>query len=299
MDIRLIPITDHLSLVQGRKNGRFPESHTFLIQDKTSALIDTGCGIDLLRSIRDTYPIDIVINSHAHMDHCAGNWIFDDRPLYAPVQGAESHGRLFELSHRFFESDSLADLWRSWVGKKMGFRDRVPSNFFDEGYVFDFGDLKLRTVHTPGHSADHYCLFEPEERILLSFDIDLTPFGPWFGNPESDLGALRNSFEIVRGLRPKLMATSHSDVLWNYTDKALDAYISILDSREKGLLKLLKGGATRKELVDAAPIYGHYPAVPELLRYFEGRMIDLQLEEMASRSLIEKRGETLFPTRPN
>ncbi|MHB8203963.1 MAG: hypothetical protein ACYDHG_09710 [Desulfomonilaceae bacterium] len=37
----------------------------------------------------------------------------------------------------------------------MGFQDREPTHFFDDGYVFDFGHTTLQAIHTPGHTKDH------------------------------------------------------------------------------------------------------------------------------------------------
>lgn len=289
-----IPLTENLSLIKGNNRGRFPMSHVFLVQDKVSALIDTGCGLDLLDRIRNAFRIDLIINSHAHPDHSPGNWLFPDVPLYSPVMGAESHGRLEPLSRRFFGPGPLADHWQHWIRQVTGFQDREPTHYFDHGHVFDFGNLRLHAVHTPGHTGDHFCLFEPEKRLLLSFDMDLTPFGPWYGNLESSLSEVRESLRHIRGLDPLIVASSHAEVVSERVAESFDAFGSVMDIRNDAIKALLQRPSTRKELLKAAPIYRHHPFEPELLQFFEARMVDLHLEELIVQGVVQTDGERFW-----
>lgn len=107
LTMKLIPLADHLSMIVGRNQGRFPWGHVFLVRDSVTALIDSGCGIGTLQALKKQHPVDLLINSHCHPDHSAGNWVFDDLPLYVPREGAETHGRLEQLSLRLAEPASL------------------------------------------------------------------------------------------------------------------------------------------------------------------------------------------------
>jgi glyoxylase-like metal-dependent hydrolase (beta-lactamase superfamily II) len=68
-------------------------SHSFLVRDEITALIDTGCGLDLLAEIKETFQIDMIINSHGHPDHSAGNWVFPDLNLYQDASSQIGHKR--------------------------------------------------------------------------------------------------------------------------------------------------------------------------------------------------------------
>ncbi|MBI5249141.1 MAG: MBL fold metallo-hydrolase [Desulfomonile tiedjei] len=291
MSLELLKLNENLYLVTGQNAGRFPCAHSFLVQDRLCALIDSGCGFEILKEIRESFSVDLVINSHGHPDHSSGNWLFPDVPLYAPKEGTESHGRLLPLSHRFFGPGPLADHWRGWIRQVMGFVDHPATNFFSDGHIFDFGHLKLKAIHAPGHTSDHYCFFEPENRILLSFDIDFTSFGPWYGNLESNLSEFKRSIDIIRGLDPKLVASSHLHPIGEGIEQALQDYTSVIDKRRRKIIELVSHGISRSALVDAAPVYRRHLHGPELFRFFEGRMIDLHLEELLAQGIIDRQGE--------
>jgi glyoxylase-like metal-dependent hydrolase (beta-lactamase superfamily II) len=285
----------HLAMVVGLRRGRFPRGNVFLVEDQTNAIIDTGCGIELLQLIKKSFHVDCVINSHGHIDHSAGNSVFSDAALYAPEQGKESHGNLMALSERFFAPDEqVEEFWRQWAKEATGFEDSTPTHWFGDGHVFDFGNLKLNAIHTPGHTKDHYCFFDATDGTLLSFDIDLTTFGPWYGNKESELGQFRESMKKVSSLNPALVATSHAEPVRESIPKRFRSYSSVFDKREKVILERLSNGIDIDQLVESAPIYGKFPYVPDLLKLFEQRMIVLHLEEMQNRGLVRERDGSYF-----
>ncbi|MHB8203962.1 MAG: MBL fold metallo-hydrolase [Desulfomonilaceae bacterium] len=89
MAFETFKLTDDLFVILGRRHGHFPMSHSFLVRDEITTLIDTGCGLDLLAEIKETFQIDMIINSHGHPDHSAGNWVFPEASLHVPKMGAE------------------------------------------------------------------------------------------------------------------------------------------------------------------------------------------------------------------
>ena len=289
--MELYAVTDNISVVIGENKGRFPKSHAILIRGDQTALIDTGCGIDILKKVRDAFPIDLLINSHSHPDHSAGNWLFTDVPLYGPIQSAATHGRIRPLSERFGEPGPLARSWIRFVASSLDFRDRPPTHFFGEGDRFDFGRVTLEAVYTPGHTIDHYCFFEPARKILFGFDMDLTPFGPWYGHRESDLADLRHSIRRIRDLKPEIVVSSHREVIRENVQDAIDRFEGVLARREQILLAFLKKPAAFADLVRARPFYGRYPYAPDLLEYWEGRMIEKHLAELCARGTVHRVGD--------
>ena len=75
-------------------------------------------------------------------------------------------------------------------------------------------------------------------------------------------------------------------------------YVLVLDTRRRTILGLVSNGAERSDLVDAAPIYRQHVYEPEFFRFFEDRMIDLHLEELAAEGLIRNKNGKYCLTGP-
>jgi ribonuclease/clavin/mitogillin len=312
----LIEVIPGLFLVPGEGDGRFPFAHSLLVEGQGRALIDAGAGIERLRrlrqppaplalacrasvragargpersgGLRNHIPLDMVIASHSHPDHTAGDWLFDGLPLYAPAQAADTFGRLELLSERFTEPGPLAATWRHYVSQHMGFRDAPPTHTYGgcvsvqsaaaDCATFDFGQVRLVALHTPGHVVDHTCFFEPTHGVLLAFDIDLTSFGPWYGHRESDIEGFKASVRRVMDLQPRVVVSSHKGIIRDEIPERLARFLAVFDEREAKVRELLAAGYSLEEMVALSPFYGGHPYVPELMRYWEEQMIRKHVE---------------------
>jgi glyoxylase-like metal-dependent hydrolase (beta-lactamase superfamily II) len=265
-----------------------------LIQDEETVLIDTGAGIELLKQLKNAFDIDYVINSHSHIDHCAGNWVFHDKPIYVPHEAYTTGGNLVALSERFV-NDKLAPTWRQFAQDATGFRDCKPTQAFTERDSFEIGSIELRPIHTPGHTQDHYCFFFERKGILFSFDYDLTSF-PWYGHEESNIPEFRESITKLQALSPKVVVSSHRDIITEKIDKEFQKYSIRIDERTRRIFSLLQKVQTVDELVNLAPIYGKFPYAAPLLRYWEKQMILKHLVELVKVGKVIQRGQAYFQT---
>jgi glyoxylase-like metal-dependent hydrolase (beta-lactamase superfamily II) len=279
------PIADSITLARGKLKGRFPYSHSIVIEDGANGavLVDTGCGAEVIEEIKKRYPIRRIINSHTHPDHSASNGRFDDSVVVQmPAESMDTGGNVRALADRLAEPGELAAYWREWVQKTMGFIDRKPDLSYRDGSEFVFENARLVAIHTPGHTADHYCLWEPDRKILFSFDYDLTPFGPWYGHRESDIDAFKDSLRRLMELDIKVLVSGHREVMTGGIVEGFEAYLAVFDRREEKIAGLLESGPrSPAELADAAPIYGSFPYAEPLLRYWERMMIEKHLAHMA------------------
>lgn len=284
----LTEIAPRIFLVQGDNQGQFPFSHSILIRDETTALIDTGCGLERLHEIRRRYSPDLVINSHAHPDHVPGNFVFEGTPLFVPRQSFHYAGQIDLLSERFTESEELAQLWRDYVREATGFQDRRPTDQYDEGFRFQFGSVELVALHCPGHTTDSYCFLEPNLDIAFTFDMDLCAFGPWYGHPDSEIAQFEASLERVRALKPSVVVTSHVGVISEDIEERFAAYAGVIPRREARLLEFLATERTLEEMTEEPLIYISYPFAPELLRRWEENMLRKHLRRLMERGLVEE-----------
>ena len=286
---RLEAITDHIFLVQGKNKGRFPYSHSILILDKDVVLVDTGCGIETLKKLKKEYDVSYVINSHTHPDHSAGNWVLKDTPIYVPEEGFETSGDLVALSMRFVNKE-LAQDWRKFIKATMNFKNCRPTNCYNGRTTFEFGKTTFRPLYTPGHTKDHYCFYEPRERILFSFDYDLTSF-PWYGHRESSVPEFKESVEKLKLLSPKIVVSSHRGIIAKNIDAEFNRFYKILSERDEKILSLLENGKTTDQLVEYAPVYGKFSYAEPILRYWESEMVKKHLKELEIGGKIEKLGK--------
>jgi len=281
-------INDHIFLVQGENMGRFPRGHAILIEGDEVVLIDTGCGISRLETLKREFSVNTVINSHTHPDHSAGNWIFQGLSIFVPKEAFSTAGNLIGLSHRFV-NEELAPVWRNFAQTEMGFKNCPPTHQYKTDTVFQFEDLVLQPIYTPGHTIDHYCFYLANERLLFAFDYDLTSF-PWYGHEESSLADFRQSIAKLRALPTDIIVSSHRGIIRNNIQTEWKAYVQRLDARSHQILTLLDSPQTLDRLVETAPIYQKFPYQERLLRYWERIMIHQHLKELEKAGKVVVQG---------
>ncbi|MHB8244067.1 MAG: MBL fold metallo-hydrolase [Acidimicrobiales bacterium] len=85
------------------------------------------------------------------------------------------------------------------------FRAPMPSRRVDDGDILELGGRRWRAVHTPGHTGDHLCLYDPEEGLLLSGDHVLptiTPHVAGLSLLADPLGSFLESLALVLTIGP-------------------------------------------------------------------------------------------------
>jgi glyoxylase-like metal-dependent hydrolase (beta-lactamase superfamily II) len=122
--------------------------------------------------------VDLVVNTHGHMDHLGGNAEMKDAGASialhrADVPRAESNQAHVDQLREYFGAIGLAALSAGreamtlrLLGREVGV-DRV----LEDGDVVDLGgDVRLTVVHTPGHTGGSVCYLWEETGILLTGD---------------------------------------------------------------------------------------------------------------------------------
>ncbi len=273
-------------VVPGEGGGHFPRCHCVYIDDGGGVLIDTGAGDRVLADLTRRRPVEVVLNTHTHIDHVFGNYLFGDRDILVPEMMAHSAGDLVKLSRRFVPPE-MSSLWRRVILDCTTWRDQPPTGTFGPSQVFKFGTTRVETVFAPGHLADHCMFLLPDHQILISADLDLTPFGPWYGNPESDLDLIRRSIDQAVALRPKIVVSSHREPVTQDIAAEFARFAAVIDRREAALLDYLEQERTWDQVLDQRLVYGPaIPFTPQIVRFFEDRMLSQHLVELRRRGLV-------------
>ncbi len=149
-------------------------------------MVDTGCAYtvkELLRSM-DGLKVDLIINTHSHEDHIAGNDAFQHRdgtpvlahPLALPVLSEPRKRQPLRMYQKV--------MW-GYPG---------PSRGEPIGRSVDINNLHFQVIHTPGHSVDHICLFESNHGWLFTGDA-------FIGGKDRALRADYDIWSIMASLR--------------------------------------------------------------------------------------------------
>jgi glyoxylase-like metal-dependent hydrolase (beta-lactamase superfamily II) len=292
LGLKATAITDTIWVVQGSNRGRSPFSNAVCVLDRTRMLMDTGCGHDIVATLRDEVSIDLVFLSHSHPDHTAGTWLFDgSTEVSVPGEGAESISSADRLALRFVGRE-LAQLWKDTYLPVTGYRDFTFSSQFGDRFEFSLGENRFIALHTPGHLKDHYCMWEPDRKILIGFDMDMSPFGPWYGNPESDIPLFKESIRMISALPVETYISSHARPMKGpHFVKRLAAYEATFGQRDRTVLDTLPEGVPMSldGIVNRSPIYQvDYTLHPDkMLRFGETRMVEKHLLGLAETGFVE------------
>jgi glyoxylase-like metal-dependent hydrolase (beta-lactamase superfamily II) len=269
-------------MIEGGNKGRYPFAHSIYVEGDDNLLIDTGAGQHLEEVALKTGQ---VVLSHYHRDHVTYNHLFK-RALFSihneDAPGVESISAFFSLSGL-----SQIDIEAYWkMVNQAAFSATTISRYLQDGDKFDLGRFTLEVLHLPGHTPGHCGFMIRDYNLIFSADIDMTKFGPWYGNPSSDLEKFRQSIRRLRQLDPEVLLTGHSAPICKNIEQKLEDYESVLDQRDEAIIKIIKNKPlTLEQLTDHKVIYRHHFG-QDVLRYFEQIMVQKHLVCLENQKLI-------------
>jgi glyoxylase-like metal-dependent hydrolase (beta-lactamase superfamily II) len=300
-----IEIEPHVHLVRGENRGRFPEANCLLIDDEILTLVDAGASRrqiqatlhDLGHKMQD---IERVVLTHFHVDHKGiaaeiqeeSNCEIICHPL--AVEGVETFDGLIRMygiaGNQYFED------WKGLMKMRL---PHVLGNYkvtgtFEDRKPISCGEVDLLPLHSPGHTTDHTCIGINGLKTLLLVDIDLTRFGPWYGNAVSDIQEFKSSIQRIIDLEPSVGISSHRiNPITDDLSSELQRYLSIIDEREKRVLdNIAKGCNTLEQLASVPTIY---PRIPyDLYMVFETFMLQKHIELSKKNGDITEKNGILF-----
>lgn len=279
------PIDEDIHLIVGNNQGTFPYSNSLLIVDNEVVLIDSGIGDDRARSISDF--VDILINSHYHIDHILGNYLFKELWVVEEEKGVTSS---FENYKRYagIDDSAIEKDWLAWFFEYFEFKPSFPSKTFEPNQVFKFGETILKAVHTPGHSPGHCAFYDPNRKIMFASDIDLSAFGPWYGNPNANLKEFIDSINLLLEYDINIICSSHSFPQKENIKEDLRAYLDIIHKRDEAILGYLDKEMTIDELESKNIFYRESQKRYRAFAWFEKRMIKKHLDMLIEKNKVQR-----------
>jgi glyoxylase-like metal-dependent hydrolase (beta-lactamase superfamily II) len=248
----------------GAHGGKYPDGNSLLVEgDEERIVIDPALGLVARRGRLP--PVDRVVHSHCHEDHVAGLHLFPDATCHfheADLPGIRSLDAMMAIYG--FEAP-VAEPWRRALRERFHWTARPDARGFRDGEVFDLGGgVHVTALHAPGHTRGHCFLHVEPDDVLFVGDVDLSSFGPYYGDAWSDLEDFERTLERARRLRARLYVTFHHvGVLEPLAFRErLARYAEVIRRREARLLAFLAEPRSLDEIVAHRFVYRPQDAVP-------------------------------------
>jgi len=246
-----------VTVLYGAHHGKYPHGNTLIVRGRAQSIaIDPSLGL----VARGSAPprVDGVLHSHCHEDHVAGSFLYPDASWLfheSDLPGIRSLDGLMDL---YGYAEPIRSAWSKAVVEQFHFTPRPEAAAFRGGDVFDLGGVTIEVIHAPGHTRGH-CFFriEPAGLVYLA-DVDLSSFGPYYGDAWSDLEDFERTLVMARDIDARYYATFHH--VGVLEDRAtylarLDRFAGVIADRERRLLAYLAEPHTLEDIVKHRFVY--------------------------------------------
>ncbi len=246
-----------VTVLFGAGGGKYPHGNSLLVRgSEETVVIDPSLG--LIPRKRSLPPVDRVLNSHCHEDHVAGNHLFPDAPVHLHEADLPGIRSLDDFMAIYGFDGPIDESFRKVVVEDFHFTPRPDALPYRDGDVFDLGGTSIRVIHTPGHTRGHCALHVLPEDVLYLGDIDLSSFGPYYGDAWSSLEDFEKSLARVRGIEARHYATFHHigvlDARESFLER-LDRFEAVIGRREERLLEFLAEPRSLEDVVAHRFVY--------------------------------------------
>jgi glyoxylase-like metal-dependent hydrolase (beta-lactamase superfamily II) len=247
-----------VTVYPGTQNGKYPDGNQVVVRGRDAmALFDTP--LSALRRLDRLNGADLIILGHVHEDHVCALGNLPDVPVFAPEADLPALQSLDGLMAHYGYSAAATEAMRHHVVEDFHFAPRPDAQGYIDGRTWDLGGVTVRAFHMPGHTRGHSVLFVEPGGIAFIGDIDLSGFGPYYGDACSNLEQFVLTLERVRRLEARVWITSHHKGV--VTGRAefehlLSRFRDRVWERERAICSALAdGGRTLDELVARRFLY--------------------------------------------
>lgn len=254
----------HSTVLGGPRAGKYPHGSSLLVEGGREAVI-VDPSLAVVPRFAELPAVARVLNSHCHEDHVAGNFLFSAAPWHLHAADLPGIRSLDGLMAIYGYPEPFLGAFRKTVVEEFHYTPRPDAEAFADGDVFDLGGVTIRVIHTPGHTRGHCCFHVEPDDVLYLGDIDLSSFGPYYGDAWSDLEDFERSLAKVRAIEARWYATFHHiGVIEGRAAfvERLDRFAAVIRSREERLLAFLAEPRTLDDIARHQFVYRPKDAVP-------------------------------------
>ena len=256
---RIGPVTVHF----GRKNGKYPDGNQVVVTGgEVRAVFDTPLSSQT-GGQAGAGPLDgaeLVLLGHVHEDHCAALNRLPRATVYAPEGDLAAVRSVDGMMAHYGYSPAASEKMRVKLTGEFHFQPRPDARGYPDGKVWELGGgVTVRAIHMPGHTRGHSVLMVEPGGIAFIGDIDLTGFGPYYGDACSNLRDFLDTLERIEHMEAKVWITYHHKGVITERELFLEllrAFREKVALREAAILRVLaEGPNTLAKLVAHRFIY--------------------------------------------
>jgi glyoxylase-like metal-dependent hydrolase (beta-lactamase superfamily II) len=270
--------------------------NAYIIKDRERNLIvDTGMSQtpceEAMRAALTELNIDLdrtdFFMTHHHGDHfglvgrlLTGNSTIYINPIEASlIERIGSRAILRDIASFVeltgFPEKDLTKIIPARAGNEYLARNPWPFTFVEDGHAMTCGGHHFTCINTPGHSRGHMCLYDRENRILLSGDHllrTITPAIQLRSDGEDPLGDYEKSLERLAVFDVGLVLPGHGTTFKNYRERISQMQVHHHQRANEAIAALKEGSKDAYEVASCIPWsivdFEGWEAVPLLQKFF-------------------------------
>ena len=286
-----------LKFIPGRKGGRYPYCHSLVLTGPETWVVDPAADKDYFRRLAASRRVSAVFLSHFHEDHQKYNYLFPEARFYVPAPEEAAFTSVAGI-FRFMGIDDpgFKQYWQEILVRDFHFRPLTNLALYFPGQRFQQGEITLEILPAPGHTPGHSCFYFPRQEVLFLADVDLTPFGPWYGDATSSLEDYAATLESLEAVRTRTYLTAHEQGVFSFEEfrVGLQYFRQVLADRERRLLEELKTPRTLAQLTARRLIYPKAKEPAFVYEHMERQMVQKHLERLVKRGMVSETPEGYF-----
>jgi hydroxyacylglutathione hydrolase len=246
----------------GAGNGRYPSGNSLLIEgpneriliDPSTTIADRGGAPGRIDG-----SVDRILISHAHEDHMAGVATFPNAKVHSHHSDLQALHSLDGFLEVYGMPAEIAEKFAPQILNEFHYVPRLDATGFADGTTFHLGNgLRVEVVHLPGHTRGHCGFLIEPDGVFFVADLDLSAFGPYYGDHWSDLEDFERAIARARDIEARWYVTfHHKGVVEGQQEfvRQLDVFAAVIGDRERRLLEFLREPHTMAEIVAHRFIY--------------------------------------------
>lgn len=251
-----IRLNDAVSVLQGAENGAYPSGNSLLVEGAAETMI-IDPSVTVVEKGGAPVGVDAVINSHGHEDHLPGNSLFSDARIHIHREDLPAAHSLDGLLDIYGLEGQVRTDFGLQIQEEFSYQPRPDAKGFEEGDVFDLGGgVTIEAMHLPGHTRGHSGLIV--DNVFFLSDIDLTGFGPYYGDAWSDLDQFDQSLHRAREVEADWYVTFHHKGIIEGRERFLemiDTFHAVIETRHCAMLDFLAEPRSIDEMMRKRFVY--------------------------------------------